>query len=263
MTRGEFSEQFDFWYNNLTSYQAPGLMEDEKSMVLTKAQDEVLLNHFTGNNPLSQGFDASAKRQADFSDMIRTYEEEKAFHAPTEPYASTYEGKWNIERPTEPNIYIIVNEEVTVYNSYEIVEVESITKEVYGDEHVCTVVPLSASEYARVIQKPYKYPPKDQAWRLYTTFWKELPDPQGGTRKVETAVNRIIGWWPEAKKLMYTIRYIKKPEPIDLTTGSEDDECCELPEILHDEIIQRAVELAKAAWQGDVNTTIETGKRSE
>ena len=38
---------------------------------------------------------------------------------------------------------------------------------------------------------------------------------------------------------------------------------CELPEELHEELLQRAVELAKIAWQGDVQLAMTAGQRSE
>ena len=39
MTNQEVSNEFDILYNNVTSNQAPGLDEYEKSVFLTKAQD--------------------------------------------------------------------------------------------------------------------------------------------------------------------------------------------------------------------------------
>jgi hypothetical protein len=42
----EFSSEFDVLYNNITSNQAPGLDEYEKSLFLTRAQDEVLKSYF-------------------------------------------------------------------------------------------------------------------------------------------------------------------------------------------------------------------------
>ena len=68
----------------------------------------------------------------------------------------------------------------------------------------------------------------------------------------------------------YLVRYVRKPRPIILedlegvTISGEDKESyCELDSSLHQEILQRAVELAKAAYAGDINSIIETGKRSE
>ena len=74
MTAAEFEVGFDVFYNNITSNQAPGLNTHEKSLFLTKAQDEVLKNCFTASskgNTTGQGFDDSAKRQADFSTLMK------------------------------------------------------------------------------------------------------------------------------------------------------------------------------------------------
>ena len=38
---------------------------------------------------------------------------------------------------------------------------------------------------------------------------------------------------------------------------------CELNPNIHSEILQRAVELAKVAYQGDLQTSVELGQRSE
>ena len=73
MTLQEFSDEFDVLYNNISSNQAPGLNEYEKSVFLTKAQNEIVKNYFTstqGGNKYQQGFDDSAKRQIDFSTLL-------------------------------------------------------------------------------------------------------------------------------------------------------------------------------------------------
>ena len=44
MTTEEFSNEFDVLYNNISSNQSPGLNEYEKSVFLTKAQNEILKN---------------------------------------------------------------------------------------------------------------------------------------------------------------------------------------------------------------------------
>lgn len=46
MTTQEFSSEFDILYNNIMSNAAPGLDEYEKSVFLTKAQEEILKNYF-------------------------------------------------------------------------------------------------------------------------------------------------------------------------------------------------------------------------
>lgn len=46
MTVEEFSDQFDILYNNITSNQAPGLDEYEKSIFLTRAQEDIVKGYF-------------------------------------------------------------------------------------------------------------------------------------------------------------------------------------------------------------------------
>lgn len=71
--------------------------------------------------------------------------------------------------------------------------------------------------------------------------------------------------------ITYQLRYVKKPRPIILRDLSDEDltidGCsteseCELAEELHHEILQRAVELAKAAYSGDLQSQIALGQTS-
>ena len=58
MTNPELSNEFDVLYNNITSNQAPGLDEYEKSVFLTKAQDEVVKSYFNPKlNKPTEGYD--------------------------------------------------------------------------------------------------------------------------------------------------------------------------------------------------------------
>lgn len=87
------------------------------------------------------------------------------------------------------------------------------------------VVWLSWEEYTRVLQKPHKLPPKGQVWGIVSSTGIEIK-PSGS---------------------ISSLRYVAKPRDIDLTGTTVT---CDLPEHLHDEIIQRAVQLAKIAWVG-------------
>ena len=55
MTLEEFSLEFDILYNNITSNQAPGLSELEKSIFLTLAQEAIVKQYYKGN--LEQSFE--------------------------------------------------------------------------------------------------------------------------------------------------------------------------------------------------------------
>lgn len=245
MTISEMSDQFDVLYNNITSNQAAGLNEYEKSLFLTKAEKEIVKNYFTANskgNNIGQGFDDSAKRQADFSVLMKTGTC-TSVGTPTskiDDRSSVY---------TYPNdVFIVVNETVKVGTAYK------------------QVIPLRYDEYTRLMSKPYKRPLKNQVWRLMNS----------GTvnDSVATKTVEIIAG-PEDVISSYSIRYVRTPSPIivgnldGLTIDgiSAVSTNCEIDPILHEDILQRAVELAKVAWtatgQENVQLVMQAGQRSE
>ena len=238
MTNQEFSNEFDILYNNISSNQAPGLDEYEKSVFLTKAQDEIVKNYFNPKgNKYQEGFDGNEKRQIDFSMITKT----KSYTTFSE---STFDGRINNKSVNlETDIMMLIN------------EFADVTRE---DSTVrLSVIPLNYREYTRLMSKPYKRPLKFQAWRI-------LDNTSGATNRAEV----IIG--PNDTLTKYTIRYIKRPRAIILSDlegvtldGKNTEQTCELDPILHQEILQRAVELAKAAYAGDLNSNVELGKRSE
>lgn len=238
MTNQEFSNEFDILYNNISSNQAPGLDEYEKSVFLTKAQDEIVKNYFNPKgNKYQEGFDGNEKRQIDFSMITKT----KSYTTFSE---STFDGRINNKSVNlETDIMMLIN------------EFADVTRE--DDTVRLSVIPLNYREYTRLMSKPYKRPLKFQAWRI-------LDNTSGATNRAEV----IIG--PNDTLTKYTIRYIKRPRAIILSDlegvtldGKNTEQTCELDPILHQEILQRAVELAKAAYAGDLNSNVELGKRSE
>lgn len=123
-----------------------------------------------------------------------------------------------------------------------------------------TVVPLKFSEYSRLMSKPFKRPLKNQAWRLINSMTSSK------TVEVVTNIGDTVS--------IYNIRYVKRPKPIILANLADDYQDisingisvitpCELDPILHQEILERAVELAKAAYTGDLKGSVELGQRSE
>ena len=365
MSIREFSDQFDVLYNNITSNQAPGLTEYEKSVFLTKAQDEILKNYFNPKgNKLQEGFDGNQKRQIDFSNIttvvslppydratgqmtlgsteidiysgghltafnaikfapvpyitetsaafvadsngvlsliirlgttainenelntliqeaIRTYNE----GGPDEPIEFTISLKFseNIQQTTPPTLTAsmkldavgigtpTIDERSKVFLFPEDVLFVINEKIKSSRNGILQVVPINFGEYDRLTSKPYKYPPKYQAWRLLSSR---------GVKYVEILAPGTLS--------KYTLRYVRRPHPIILAdlegltingfkyeTQIEpiDAEAisgeCELDPILHEEILQRAIELAKIAWASDqeqiasTQMNITSGQRSE
>ena len=258
MGNEEFLNEFDILYNNITSNQAPGLNAHEISVFLTKAQDEKIKNNLSANsagNTLKQGFDDSAKRQADFASLMETSSSDD----------NSVPEKIKIDSRSQEfyfpnNAFIIINEKYTVNN-----------KELQ-------VIPLRFDEYTRLMSKPFKRPLRNQAWRLTNSGDKD-----------NKVVEIIAGPGTDDTRGVYTVRYIRKPKPIivgsldgltingycftgdrmtyDLPDSIQETEGCELDSSLHEEILQRAVELAKIAWtstgQDNAQMIIQAGQRSE
>lgn len=108
--------------------------------------------------------------------------------------------------------------------------------------HNRVVVPINNIEYDTLMSRPFGYPPKSQAWRIV----------------VETTPEIVVG--PNEVPLYYYIRYIKLPKDVNLEDATDVPE---IPEVLVDEVLQRAVELAKNSWEGNIETTKALGERSE
>lgn len=248
MTTTEFEYQFDVLYNNVMSNAVPELNAYEKSVYLTKAQLEVLKNHLApAGNRYGEGIDDSGKRHVDFSTLISTY---------TYPDGSVTNAGQDIsgenQIPFPEDAVSILDENVILAGK--------------GDNEVLNryrvVLPLSSEEFQRLRSKPFNEPLKRQVWRIlyegksiliFNTFDR----------------NHFTGF-------IYGMRYIRMPQPIILedlegvTIGGKSEVSeCELPEELHDEVLQRAVELAKAAYGNDQNGQIQmqnqvtVGQRSE
>jgi hypothetical protein len=71
MTNKEFSNEFDILYNSISSNLAPSLNEYEKSVLLTRAQEELIKELVTGNNQLGKAFDKDEEVRNYLHSLIR------------------------------------------------------------------------------------------------------------------------------------------------------------------------------------------------
>lgn len=232
MTNLEFSLEFNTLFNNINSGYAPGINEYEKSVFLTKAQEEIMKNYLNPlGNKYQEGFDGSLKRDVDFATLVTT----SRIAVRNTTLASIDKRAIHFNLPTD--LFVILNE---VYEA--------------GSKSY-QVVPVSFSEYTQLMSKPYKEPLKDQAWKLTTN---------GSSTLVTTVIPNS-----NASNGSLTVRYIRRPKPIVLTdlssveeelglptntlsiNGVKTSSPCEMPEELHREILDRAIEIAKVAYAAD------------
>ena len=71
MTSQDFSFEFDILYNNISSNQAPGLTEYEKSVFLTQAQEAVILDLYKGT--LGDSFETTEEVTRYLSSLVKPY----------------------------------------------------------------------------------------------------------------------------------------------------------------------------------------------
>ena len=147
----ELSDQFDVLYNSITSNQAPGLNEWEKSVFLTKAEKQLVREYFNQRtDAVGGGFDGSQKRQYDFSCLLRT---ESLYNINT--YADRIDDTEKLDKRSlvylfPENYFLAVNEILS------------------DDRWQYSVMPLDYAEYQRLMLKPYNLPVKRGAWRMIT-----------------------------------------------------------------------------------------------
>lgn len=244
MTTQEFSTEFDVLYNNIASNGAPGINEYEKSVFLTKAQNELIKAYFLKvSNKLQSGYDDNALQQTNFSNLIvlKTYQNNDLEEA---KYSSIANSK-SVVMPK--NSLFILNEQLLVTDTN-------------NKNKTLIVVPINGDAYSRLLSKPFKRPLKNQAWRLDVNM--ESTENEQYADLIPTAGTTIKG---------YQIRYVKKPTPIILTKledgitieGESEEMTCKLNPILHPEVLQRAIELAKASYTGELTNMLQLGYTSQ
>ena len=334
MTNEEFNNEFDVLYNSITSNQAPGLDEYEKSVFLTKAQDEIILQYFNPKgNKFQEGFDSTRKRQIDFKNLLRTIRFTQEYRL--DKYTKNLEKFDNrsIVFPVPDDVLLFINETLTTSTG-----------------EIKIVMPISMDEYTIFMGKPFQYPPKKFVWRLINNYSYQyspsieirttnhalvctiynnsdgkvlildyqITGSEGGyitndhignniikirgtgsvellktyleqfearvviqntnlSVKVNTLILPIEGQIVELigyninTDLTYALKYIKRPNPIVIDSlpeglsirGVRAKSSCQLDPIIHQEILQRAVELAKAVYQGNLDTQIAIGSNSQ
>lgn len=247
MTEREFSLQFDILYDNVASKSAPGLDEYEKSVYLTKAQLELIKNHYSISNKYNKGFEGSEKRRTDLKELIEDYK--------TNLQITSTNNISNLSKffRLPQNVFLIIQEQATINNTSN----NCITNKVVD------IIPRTHDEYNRQIINPFKKPDENLVWRIdYSS--------QNDFKNVELISPHDI--------VQYHARYIKYPNPIILTDinngefsgqglsidGQTSPRTSELDQSFHREILDRAVELATRDYrESNLQNKVQLNLRNE
>lgn len=229
MNNAAFKTQFNTLYNNINNNAAPGLSDAEISIFLNKAQNEIVKSHTLGPTTVYQlGVNQTSKRDVELNTLIKT--------------ASYTASNGDLIHPHGTLCSISYNNNVPLIILSEVLKVGTSPNEINLD-----IVELSYTQFDKFMAGVYKYPKKNQCWKIRHDDKFEFIAPVGVTVN-PTNIKQV---------------YVKIPRQINVASSAVNDSC-ELPEVLHDEIVQRAVELAKAAYASqDVNIQMSMGQRSE
>ena len=266
MTTTEFSNEFDVLYNNIASNQAPGVDEYEKSVFLTKAQEEIVVALYSNKDTDLQSFEKTEELRRYLNPIVKT-----VTLTPNESWYYSDEGIWkdsnNQDVSSQVEDGILRDFDTKINYSVEVTQtgeepVRTITSTplktlsegyifdvpvdlwfiTYEDvtlsspnsclnKKVCEVIPITQDEFHKIRNNPFRGNTDNRVLRLDSDNRIEL-----------VSKNTIKD---------YTIRYLRSVKPINLTTGSG----CELHPALHRLILDRAIKLAIASFTQNFNNT--------
>lgn len=240
MNAAEFRNEFDILYNNIMSNAAPPVNAYEISVFLTKAQEEIVKSYCLGRPNMFR----SADLNEDSKEILRPLYKQFKEVAPTEVDAYNTFKIFKVEQPSD--LFYIQQESVQLN-----------TESPCLINRKLIVIPTPLDKLHKLLANPHKSPNTKRAFRVE---WYEG----------ESGIFLVNG----STLKNYSMIYVKKPSPIvveDISSygvtvdgiSSPLTPVCELPDMIHREIVNRAVELAKSTYMGDLSSTIALNSRNQ
>ena len=233
MTTEEFRTEFNTYYNNVTSNQAPGYNDFEISEFLTLAYEQIV-NELYENS--YSGFEKTEEMRKSLDALLRRY----TIVDMTKQTDNRFDtNEFKCKTYSDDILYVVMEWAVI---GKPVIDPETNEK-TYEDKRTVEVIPTKYDYFLRTYKNPFRGVSKKRAIRV--------------DAKDNTA---IIHCDKAYDVIEYNFEYLKKPLPIiignqdfaGLTINGYPAEVsieCELDESMHRPILLRAVQLAKSAWQ--------------
>lgn len=231
MTTEEFSNAFDTLVNSAANTDNFGSIDNtlkfdeyEKSYFLTKAQEEVVRELYTGKNRFGESFEKTEELRRLLNNLVVTHKQPLS------------EENYNDLALTDKSYIVPILDDI-MYIIYEAVRLKDDSLGCYSGT-VINVQPITHDEYNKIKDNPFRGPTRYKALRLDTN-----------NSKPANCVEIISKYSCDE----YIVRYLKKLNPIILVKlndsdvsidGQVDEHGCELNPILHEYILERAVDMA-------------------
>ena len=224
MTVDEFDIRFDILFNNIASNAAPALTAYEKSVFLSQAQRDIIVELYTGKNNIGISFESTEEAR----EYLRNITVQKSFSLDKDTLKESTEQKI---KGSDKEYYIVDKDSDIWFITYE---------EAYSsDNKNYIVVPIKQDAIYSAFKNPFKGP--------------------SGNRVLRVNMEGTIYLYSKNNIDKYSIVYIKKPSPIilkdvdDITLTIDGVKCNvpsvgNAPDVLHQYILDRAVALAKQTY---------------
>ena len=222
MTSQEVSLEFDILYNNIASNMAPGIDAYEKSVFLTKAQEQIVTAIYDGS------FEGSEKLRECINPLVETKTCEED---------TSNEAKIGVEKDSR---FFLLPEDAW-YIVYEFITLTSTNPCDSGRQ--VAVKPVKVDEYHRIRRNPFRRARKDEVLRLNTEGKLEI-------------VSTYSTYDYSIRYLRRPNPIIINTEEEDLKINgisTNQDLDCELLDAIHITIVETAVNLAIAAYKSTNN----------
>lgn len=221
MTTKEFSDVFDTMLNSYGDFSGTLAFDEyEKSLFLTQAQEQIVIELYTGRNTKGSSFEKTEEMRASLRSLIKT---------------SPCDSIGELKGISKCSKFFTLPKDV-LFITYESATLDDKTAGCKNGSEIL-IVPVTQDEFNTIMENPFRQASKRRALRL-----------DYGTINDDINVAEIVTKYNIKD---YTIRYLSKPTPIilaDLDGLSIDNETktteCKLNSVLHKSILERAVLLA-------------------
>ena len=230
MNLKEFSDSFDVLLNSYSITPEFGkigpfeLDEYEKSIFLTTAQEEIVLELYDGTNPKRHSFESTEENRRYLSTLVDTI----SITPITTP---------NSIGLTKNSQFFSLPKELW-FITYESATIEDVKAGCLNHSDIL-VTPVTQDEFFDIKDNPFRGPNNRRALRLDIN-------------------NNSVELISKYKLSNYKVRYLKKPTPIILVSlgdlqieGEIGPLECKLNPVLHNSILERAVRLAILSRAGN------------
>lgn len=237
MTIAEFSNEFDVLidsyrrfkdFDNKQNLDSLDFNEYEKSVFLTRAQEDIVISLYNGLNLTQDSFEGSEEVRRYLDTLVKTI---KTSTPLTNITSGANTNSVFFSLPTNIDVWFIV---------YEAVNLEDDNLKCAGKQEV-PVVPTKHDNLQKVLRNPFRRPNERRVLRLDLTG-----------NMVELISKHHIS--------DYILRYISKPEPIVLVNLPDDVKIngvgtvneCKLNSVIHRSILEKAVQFALTSKLGTI-----------